>query len=82
MLAQLKPRDSAHFLSPVLAPGAQRGPGLGPPPHRKLPDLDLDPWGLQGDGVRLELEQGAVGAPRGLVQPWAWEAVVEMGLEG
>lgn len=44
--------------------------------------MDLDPWGLQGDGVRLELEQGAVGAPRGLVQPWAWEAMVEMGLEG
>lgn len=64
---------------PGLATGACRGPGLGLP-HRKLPDLDLDPWRLQEDGVSLE--QGAVGAPGGLVQPWAWEAVVEVGLEG
>lgn len=67
---------------PGLATGAHRGPGLGPPPHSKLPDLGLDPWRLQDDGVSLELERGAVGAPRGLVQPWAWEAMVEVGLEG
>lgn len=30
----------------------------------------------------LELEQQAVGPPKGLVQPWGGKATIEMGLEG
>lgn len=53
-----------------------------PPTPRPQRPRSLGLGSLLYDGVQVEVEQGAVGAQRALAQPWGWEAVAEMGLEG